>query len=103
MATQSAQGFGQATGFTVAPPPVTAPALAPVAAPAQFMLHRTIVGERWDSIAWQYYGDPTLVNPLIMANPNVPIAAVFAAGVEIAVPILRQESTPSDLPPWGTL
>lgn len=71
--------------------------------PSQFILHRTVAGQRWDSIAWQWYGDPTLVNPLIMTNPAVAIVATFDAGVELAVPILANESAPVDLPPWGTL
>jgi len=25
----------------------------------QFILHITTAGERWDLLAWQYYGDPT--------------------------------------------
>ncbi len=67
----------------------------------QFILHITRAGERWDLLAWQYYGDPTDYFPIIMANPNVPIEPVFDAGISIAVPILQKSAVvTADLPPW---
>src|SRR5258708_1977243 len=67
---------------------------------AQFILHITTAGERWDLLAWRYYGDPTNYSPIIMANPNVAIEPVFDAGISIAVP-LQQKSTvvTANLPP----
>ena len=67
----------------------------------QFILHITTAGERWDLLAWRYYGDPTDYSPIIMANPNVPIEPVFDAGISIAVPV--QQKSPvvtANLPPW---
>lgn len=67
----------------------------------QFILHITTAGERWDLLAWQYYGDATDYSPIIVANPNVPIEPVFDAGIAIAVPILQKSAIVSaDLPPW---
>lgn len=67
----------------------------------QFILHVTTAGERWDLLAWQYYGDPTDYSPIIMANSTVPIEPVLDAGVAIAVPILQKSSVAiTDLPPW---
>jgi phage tail protein X len=67
----------------------------------QYLLHITKAGERWDLLAWQYYGDPTDYNLIIMANPGVTIEPVFAAGMSIAVPILQNTSVVTvDLPPW---
>ncbi len=67
----------------------------------EFILHITTAGERWDLLAWQYYGDPTDYSPIIMANPNVPIEPVFDAGISIAVPILQTSAVvTADLPPW---
>ncbi len=67
----------------------------------QFILHITKAGERWDLLAWQYYGDPTDYLPIIMANPNVPIEPVFDAGISIDVPILQKSAViAADLPPW---
>lgn len=70
-------------------------------ASGQFILHTTRAGERWDLLAWQYYGDPTEYSPIIMANPNIPIEPVFDAGLAIAVPILQKSAVVTvDLPPW---
>jgi phage tail protein X len=67
----------------------------------QFILHTTRVGERWDLLAWQYYGDPTEYSPIIMANPNIPIEPVFDAGLSVAVPILQKSAVVTvDVPPW---
>jgi phage tail protein X len=69
--------------------------------PAQFILHTTRAGERWDLLAWRYYGDATEYSPIIMANPTVPIEPVFDAGIAIAVPILQKSAVvTADLPPW---
>ncbi len=68
---------------------------------AQFIQHFTRQGDRWDLLAWQYYGDPTNYSPIIMANPQVPIDSVFDAGIVIAVPILQvSEVLIANLPPW---
>jgi phage tail protein X len=71
-------------------------------ASTQYILHVTAAGERWDLLAWQYYGDATLYSPIIMANPSVPIEPVFEAGRQVAVPILFvQQSQTANLPPWS--
>lgn len=68
---------------------------------SEFIVHITTQGERWDLIAYRYYGDATQYGPIISANPNVVIEAVFEGGIAIEVPILIQSSTVSaDLPPW---
>lgn len=67
----------------------------------QYILHITKAGERWDLLAWRYYGDPTDYSPIIMANPDVAIEPVFDAGIAIAVPIVEKSTVVSvDLPPW---
>jgi phage tail protein X len=76
--------------------------------PAQFITHHTTAGERWDLLAWKYYGDATLYAPIIAANWQrimaglLSVDAVFNAGVTIGVPILMVSSAPdpADLPPW---
>ncbi len=74
----------------------------PTPVPAQFIAHLTVAGERWDSLAWQYYGDATLFSPIVMANPGIPIEAVFGAGLIVGVPILQVSAVEdnADLPPW---
>jgi phage tail protein X len=66
-----------------------------------FIVHVTTQGERWDLLAYRYYGIATLYAPIIRANPNVVIEPVFEAGITIEVPILLQDLPASvDLPPW---
>ncbi|MGH7842977.1 MAG: tail protein X [Candidatus Binataceae bacterium] len=68
---------------------------------SQFISHTTVAGERWDLIAWIYYGNPTLYSQIIMANPRVPVFAVFDSGVVLAIPILQvNQVQASNLPPW---
>jgi len=63
--------------------------------------HTTVAGERWDLLAWAYYGDPRLYTQIIMANPQVPISAVFDSGVIVAIPILQvSQAQTANLPPW---
>jgi hypothetical protein len=69
----------------------------------QFIPHLTVAGERWDTLAWQYYGDAALFSPIIQTNPQVPIEAVFEAGLTIGIPLLMVDQTvqeQADLPPW---
>ena len=68
-----------------------------------FIPHITVAGERWDTLAWKYYGDPTLFGPIIQTNPQIPIEAVFEAGLTIGVPLLTVNpatQNEADLPPW---
>lgn len=68
---------------------------------AQYIVHVTKAGERWDLLAWRYYGDPTDYQTIIMANPGVTIEPVFEAGISLAVPIVQKSTVISvDLPPW---
>jgi len=68
---------------------------------AQYIVHITKAGERWDLLAWRYYGDPTDYQMIVMANPGVAIEPVFEAGISLAVPIVQKRALVSiDLPPW---
>jgi phage tail protein X len=69
----------------------------------EFIPHITTAGERWDTLAWKYYGDATLFGPIIQTNPQIAIEAVFEAGLNIGVPILvvnQAAQNQNDLPPW---
>jgi phage tail protein X len=68
---------------------------------AQFIAHVTVSGERWDLLAWTYYGDASLYSPIIMANPTIVIEPTFEAGLQIAIPLLQvSQSVTTNLPPW---
>jgi len=68
------------------------------------LIHVTKAGERWDSIAWQYYGDAHRYAPIIAANPHVPITPMLPAGIRLNIPVLNRTSgNPTNragLPPW---
>jgi hypothetical protein len=68
---------------------------------SQFLTHISSSGERWDLLAWKYYGDPSLFGPIVLANPNVPIEPVLEAGFRILIPVLQKLSVAgANLPPW---
>jgi hypothetical protein len=71
---------------------------------SQYITHVTLASERWDLLAWIYYGDATLYSPIVMANPRIPIEPAFEAGLQIAIPILQvSQGASTDLPPWKTI
>src|SRR5690606_8109276 len=39
----------------------------------QYLSHVTREGERWDQLAFTYYGDATRYEPIVRANPQVPL------------------------------
>lgn len=58
-------------------------------------------GDRWDLLAYEFYGDATLYEPIIIVNPNVPITPILKSGIVLQIP-LREETEEIDfiLPPW---
>ncbi len=67
----------------------------------QFLTHVTSSHERWDLLAWTYYGDATLYRYLIEANPTVPIVPKLNPGITLIVPILQiAASNVTPVPPW---
>lgn len=65
-----------------------------------FVTHVTTEGERWDQLAWRYYGDAHRYLPIVQANPHVPITAILPSGLTLAIPILEPVTSAQDLPPW---
>ena len=62
--------------------------------------HLTREGERWDLIAWRYYGNPLEISRLIAANPHLPAAEQFAANLTVFVPLIPSKpQTQADMPP----
>ncbi len=64
--------------------------------------HITTEGERWDLLAWRYYGDAAAYERIVVANPYIPLMAVFPGGLELVIPIVEVSETVSPLesPPW---
>ncbi len=72
-----------------------------MSAQPEFIVHITADGERWDLLAFRYYGDATEYAPIIRANPKVAIEPVFEAGIRIDIPVLADSAVVNvDLPPW---
>ncbi|MEC5207383.1 phage tail protein X [Vogesella perlucida] len=67
-----------------------------------YLNHLTQDGDRWDAIAWRYYGDVKHVPLLIEANPHVPVVEVLPGGLNLAIPVIEAEDATAleELPPW---
>lgn len=69
-------------------------------------LVHTVSGlERWDTLAWRYYGDPFAYGRIIEANPAIDITAVLPSGAKVLIPILSsaeisEQRATTNLPPW---
>lgn len=67
--------------------------------------HITIEGERWDTLAWDYYGNPFMYSRIIEANPALDIGTRLPSGLVILIPIIpaaQMNEVLADkfLPPW---
>jgi phage tail protein X len=67
-----------------------------------FFEHLTTEGDRWDLLAYRYYGQASAFGGIVAANPNVPITGRLPAGLIVRVPVLDESAvaTPITLPPW---
>ncbi|MDA3977890.1 tail protein X [Gallibacterium sp. AGMB14963] len=63
--------------------------------------HTISEGERWDLLAYRYYGDVGEINRLINANPHLSFCEVLPRGEILYVPIIQVKiDSQADLPPW---
>lgn len=65
--------------------------------------YTTKQGERWDLLAWKFYGSTKAMNALIEANPTIPLSSELEHGTQLIVPILDNTSESVitiNLPPW---
>lgn len=64
--------------------------------------HITSEGDRWDLLAWEYYGDASQYEPIIAANPEVMITPILTTGIRLLIPIIEDAELidTEDLPPW---
>lgn len=57
--------------------------------------------DRWDLIAYRFYNNATNYEPIIKANPKVPITPVLKSGIKLRIPVLNESETIKfELPPW---
>lgn len=72
-----------------------------------YIEHLTSGTDRWDLLAYRYYGDANRTAPLIAANRELfapgllPVPLILPAGILLRIPILEPEPAAQDLlPPW---
>jgi len=67
-----------------------------------YLTHISRDGERWDLLAFTYYGDANRFEPIMRANPDQIALTVLPGGLSLKVPILDEPATPPDagMPPW---
>lgn len=68
-------------------------------------VYTTVAGDRWDAIAYRFYGDPAVYDRVIYANPTLPvdikIAPQLPAGLSLQIPIIETPPvTMAGAPPW---
>jgi len=67
-----------------------------------YIEHITTEGERWDQIAYLYYGDAARISELAEANEHLRLQPVLAGGLPLRVPVLENDDRllPEEVPPW---
>lgn len=66
----------------------------------EYITYVTEEGDRWDTIAYRVYGDVHAYEPIIQANPTVPIRPMLEGGIRLRIPIRASGSAAASLPPW---
>ena len=65
-----------------------------------YLTHITTEGERWDQLAWKYYGNALEYERIVAANPQVPITPTLLGGLRLSSPVIEETQIVEDLPPW---
>lgn len=65
-----------------------------------YLEHTTTEGDRWDLLAWRYYGDALAYERIIATNPSVPIIPVLPSGVRLVIPMAEAAAQAVEPPPW---
>lgn len=72
-----------------------------------YLEHITTINERWDTIAYRYYGEANRTSVLIKANRDLflptlaAVPTILPYGLTIRVPLIDAASVdPDALPPW---
>ncbi|KKP40313.1 MAG: hypothetical protein UR30_C0005G0094 [Candidatus Peregrinibacteria bacterium GW2011_GWC2_33_13] len=69
--------------------------------PQDYYEYVTKDGDRWDLIAYEFYADATLYEPIITANPEVPITPILPSGLKLKIPVMEDNNQIQfELPPW---
>lgn len=66
----------------------------------EYVSYVTEDGDRWDMIAYKFYGDVFAYEPIINANPTVAIRPVLDGGIRLRIPVRETTVSAATLPPW---
>lgn len=73
----------------------------------EYFEHTTLAGDRWDLLAYRYYGDPAKQKILLEANRRLWLEElgvpplVLPRGLVLKVPVISEAASNLDaLPPW---
>ena len=68
----------------------------------EYLSYLTQDNDRWDNIAYRFYGNAMHYRFIIEANPGIRILSVLPAGLLLKIPLIEQQQIISDdaLPPW---
>ena len=59
-------------------------------------------GDRWDTIAYKFYGDPYAYEIIIRANPEFLCKPYPPPGAKLRIPIIEEEPEEVIKAPWQT-
>lgn len=67
--------------------------------------HITTEGERWDTLAWRYYGNPYDYGRIAEANPALNLTPYLPSGRVVLIPLLTAINLQAarelaNVPPW---
>jgi nucleoid-associated protein YgaU len=67
-----------------------------------YLTHTTLDGERWNALAYRYYGDALQYERIVAANPHVPLTPTLTGGQTLLIPVIEDSQAVAieDLPPW---
>lgn len=57
-------------------------------------------GESFDLLAGQAYGQETMADVIVAANPDLCDVVLFEGGEAIDLPLVERVESPDTLPPW---
>ena len=71
---------------------------------SKYVEHKAQAGERWDDLAYKYYGNGFQVSGIIKANPDIAISPFLPENETIIIPIPEDDtnllSNQDSLPVW---
>ncbi len=65
------------------------------------LTHLTQEKTRWDRLAYEYYGDPTAYERIMLANPHLTFGHTLPSGVKVSIPLITPiAESATGVPPW---